>query len=367
MDRKYSFMKLEGSNFEIGKFIGNKCKDIPGIASLLYNNELLISEKDAKNMYKMFDDYCPGINCELEGFADAMGIEPIKVLYYTMTYLKPGCSQFVLMPSKTENGHTILARTYDFSDLQDELKLTLTKIKGKYAHISSSIMQFGRGDGINEQGLAVSQTSSGVPVGNFDFAAKPAIVGLQFWAVIRSVLENCKTVEDAVRFTKDMPIAFNINLMVADKNEAALIETYNGEKAIRRIDSGSEKQFLSSTNHIHMEELKKHSPKSMRNSVSRYELLEKELGQNNKISKAFIRKLLSTKYPEGLCCHYYDEFFGNLRSIIFDVEDISVDICFGSPALNDWYSFNFESKDDFGEYSFILEKENAAKDFYDMI
>ncbi|GMQ56246.1 hypothetical protein AN1V17_06390 [Vallitalea sediminicola] len=59
-------------------------------------------------------------------------------------------------------------------------------------------MQFGRSEGINECGLMVGQTSCGMPVGNMEMMRKPAISGLQFWAVIRSLLENCKDVDEAL-------------------------------------------------------------------------------------------------------------------------------------------------------------------------
>jgi len=45
-----------------------------------------------------------------------------------------------------------------------------------------------------------------------------------------------------------MPMACNINLLVADKNgNAALIESFNGEKAVIKIDEGTKDQFICST------------------------------------------------------------------------------------------------------------------------
>lgn len=116
----------------------------------------------------------------------------------------------------------------------EELILCTTKIKGKYAHIGTSMVQFGRGDGMNECGLGVSQTATGIPVANnFEGCRKPAIVGLQFWAVIRSVLENCKDVDEAIKYIQSVPIAYNINLMVADKmGNAALIQSLDGKKQL---------------------------------------------------------------------------------------------------------------------------------------
>ncbi|MDO5574280.1 MAG: carcinine hydrolase/isopenicillin-N N-acyltransferase family protein [bacterium] len=99
---------------------------------------------------------------------------------------------------------------------------------------------FGRSEGINEHGLAVSQSSCGFPVSNLPQMRNPGIKGLQFWAVIRSLLENCKTVDEALSMLTGMPIAYNINLYLADAaGEIALYETMNGEAACERIGAGN--------------------------------------------------------------------------------------------------------------------------------
>ncbi|WP_267253797.1 C45 family autoproteolytic acyltransferase/hydolase [Clostridium botulinum] len=250
----------------------------------------------------------------------------------------------------------------------EELILCTTKIKGKYAHIGTSMIQFGRGDGMNERGLGVSQTSTGLPVGNFEGCRKPAIVGLQFWTVIRSVLENCKDVDEAIKYVQSVPIAYNINLMVVDKmGNAALIESLDGKKAIKRISANTKEQFICSTNHVHLEELKKYEPKSMKNSVVRYNLINKYLNDKEIVTQDNLKSLLSTMYPEGLCCHYYEDFFGTLRGMIFDLNDGIVDVCFGSTALNDWHTFKIDNGKKYLEYPAKIIKDRAPKDFYELI
>ena len=91
--------------------------------------------------------------------------------------------------------------------------------------------------------------------------ARAAIPGLQFWVVVRTILEKCKDVEEAVEYAKTVPIAYNINLLLADKGgRAALIETLDGRFALRSIGDDSAKQYLHSTNHAHVEELIAHEP-----------------------------------------------------------------------------------------------------------
>lgn len=364
MKMKAYFNMIEGTNYEAGYKLGRIYSSQEGFSL----KEDFIDETEARSMLKLFDDFCPGINEEIEGFADALNINKTKVIYYAMTYLRPGCSQFALLPSKTSMGHTVLARNYDFSPEAEEMRLVSTRIKGRYAHIGASIVQFGRGDGMNEHGLAISQSSAGLPVGNFEFAAKPAIKGLQFWAVIRSVLENCKDVEEVIKWTRDMPIAYNINMIAADKNgNAVLLESYNGEKAYKKIDSSTKEQHIASTNHVHLESLNKNVKVGMANSIVRYNLINSTIESTSKMSMEDIKRVLSVKYPEGLCCHCYDDFFGTLRSMILDSTDKTMHVCFGSPDTNSWYDFKFDDDKVQDEYYVILHKEKTPAGFFDMI
>jgi len=146
----------------------------------------------------MFDRWCPGLNEEIQGFVEALGVAPVQVIYYSMTCLKPRCSQMVLLPGITKNGHILMARSYEYAYQSDDFTLTSTSVRGKYAHMSSSVLQLGRDEGINEYGLGVTMSSCGFPVGALDGMRKPAIRGLQFWAVIRALLENCKDVGEAL-------------------------------------------------------------------------------------------------------------------------------------------------------------------------
>ena len=367
-ERKAYHIHIVGDSLQAGRLLGQIALQVPGLADMQRVKSTVFSIEEEQKVYKLFAEFCPGVNEEIAGFAEVLRIPTGQVLYYLSTYLKPGCSQMAVLPKKTANGHTLMARNYDFSDQMEEMTLYTTKVVGKYAHIGSSLMMFGRGDGMNECGLAVSQTSAGIPVGNMEFARKPAVTGLQFWAVIRSILENCSNVDDAVYLATQIPIAYNINLLVADKNgSAVLFESFDGNKCIKKIDENSPDQFICSTNHIHLPELKQYESQSMKNSLIRYELINRTLDESEKIVKEDLRNLLSNKYPRGLCCHFYDELFGTLRSMIYDLNEGIVEICFGSPALNKWNTFRIDDILGPMEYSVHIEREKAPPNFYEMI
>ena len=111
----------------------------------------------------------------------------------------------------TASGHPMTARNYEFNDEAEDFTVIKTCIKGKYTHIGTSVLGIGRDDGINEMGLTVTLSSSGFPVGPLPEMRRPAVTGLQFWAVVRTLLENCRDVKEALSMLKDMPVAYNLH------------------------------------------------------------------------------------------------------------------------------------------------------------
>ncbi len=53
----------------------------------------------------------------------------------------------------------------------------------------------------------------------------------------------------------------------------------------------------------------------------------------NKVSIESLKKLVEEEYPAGLTVHNYEEWFGTLHSVLLDLHDRTVKICFGSPLL----------------------------------
>ncbi|MGL5437239.1 MAG: C45 family autoproteolytic acyltransferase/hydrolase [Lachnospiraceae bacterium] len=341
--------ELTGSSHEIGYQLGKKMLANPQFLQSQKSNTDILSDAQVVQMNEMFDRYCPGLSDELHGFAEAVGANDKQLYYYAGTYLTPGCSLIAALPSLTKNGHVLVARNYEFSHKMDDFLFGKTKVNGRYAHIGSSSMLFGRSEGINEYGLMVGQTSCGLPVGSFEPMRQPAIAGLQFWAVIRSLLENCKDVDEAVQSVLDIPIAYNINLMLADKTgKAVLFETFDGAKEWKQIDTTTAEQYIHSTNHAHLPKTKQLCPMVMEHSACRYDYISKFMGQTDKLTADDLKTLLLAEYPSGLCCHWYEDFFGTVRSMVFDVTAGTVELCWCGLAENGWttYSLNndFEVK-----------------------
>jgi len=362
-ETKAYIKNFEGTSYEVGTQIGKWVLAKPEMLNKTFLPPNAYPQGKHKEIMKLLDKYCEGLNDEIKGFADTVGISIGQVLFYAMTYLERGCSLMAMLPCKTDIGHTLMARNYDFNDKMEEMCFAYTNIKGKYKYIGSTLNLFGRCDGMNEYGLAACKASNGLPVGNFEGGQKAGVTGFSFWVVIRSILENCRNVEEAIEWAIKAPIGYNINLMLSDHNKIALFQCIDGHKAYKMLDNNSDENYLSSTNHVLLEEIKPYEKMIIDNSVIRNEKINEMLRGKEKISKGDIKTLLSTSYPEGLCCHYYSEFFGTLRSMIFDVTDNTIEMTFGSPKVNDWQIFSVKACIE-REIKVLLPEEKASKEFY---
>lgn len=169
-------------------------------------------------------------------------------MYYYQTLLKAGCSHCAVLPKKTDLKHTYVLRNFDLSPKIDDMRFCSTHVEGAYAHSGFSTQYFGRTEGVNEHGLSITFSACGQPVGNIEGLRKPMVNGLQCFAVIRVILEKCRNTQEATSLIKEMPIASNINIIVADSLNAAHIEIFDGHKSITTINEESQ-AFIVSTNH----------------------------------------------------------------------------------------------------------------------
>lgn len=362
--QKVSYYEVKGTHYEIGKQLA--CKEATRGAFL--PAPAFWGDKELEEALALYEQYCPGIVEELKGYAEASGGRIKDIAYTWMSYLVPRCSGLIVLGSQMNDGHTRLARNYEFSvGTDEEVALCKTTVEGKYAHIGGTVAVFGRHEGINECGLAVSMSSCGIPVSNIQGMRPAGIKGLQFWAVIRSLLENCKNVDEALKLALDMPIAFNINLYLADASgKAALLETMNGKAAYEIIDETTEKKYLYGTNHIAIPSLQKEEPMAMENSIVRFNALREFTKSHETLKEEAIRDFLLAKYPEGMTAYYYDGWFGTVKSMVMDTVARRLSVCWFGQASNGWEDYTFEEEIKAHSEEKYIEKETPVEAFFAM-
>lgn len=102
-----------------------------------------------------------------------------------------------------------------------------------------------------------------------------------------------------------------------------------------------------------------------KHSIVRYKAIESCIKSSlSKITKDNLKEILSTTMPEGVCCHHYADGMGTLWSMIFDLMEMEVNICFGSPNVNEWKTFNLNSPMGITDYFSTLPNESTDPDFW---
>lgn len=363
---KFQHVILEGTAYEVGKKQGEILKNDEQMrarverAISLFLSQLGVSEdgkpdletmgfRDFGKLQDFFEKYSPGLNEEIRGFADGIGVEIDEVPFYGATYHVPkNCSQVAVLSSVTNDKHVYVGRSYEWTHTEEDLRLCTTKVKGKAKHIGFSTFLFGRADGLNEHGVSVTFTGGGI------FGVPLKQKGFQNHLVIRSILDSCESVDDAMELVQKMPISGFFNLLIADRSSnAALLEFADGTRAIKRINNNSEDKCLFSTNHYTMPATMKSNELNcgiIGQSRKRYQLLASSLSAASEVKKEALRTLLSRKFPKGLCDHYYSEGFGTVWSLMFDLTSLEADVCFGAPTHNKWHSFTLNGPSGVKEY-----------------
>lgn len=331
------FAYLKGSSYEIGKQQALEYRESTHAKEIFFR-EQPDSDKAYLEMKSQIEEYCPGLNEELEGFAEEFGYKPNQLKFYNDAWLIPGgCSLGAILPSKTVDGKTYVLRNYDLSPEISDMRLCTTKVDGRYTHTGFSVSTFGRSEGLNEKGLCVAFASCGMPIGKYPGMREPVVSGLQFMVVVRAVLETCENIEEAVRTVKSMPVGTNMNLLLADTNgEAALVGTYDGVTLVKK----AELDYLIATNHGLFPEIESIVPGKLEHSQLRYTILENKFSANGKRTTCEMKELLSTEFPKGLSIHNYKENFGTVHSVLFNLTDRQLECSYGSPLKNKLYKMN---------------------------
>ncbi|MFQ6862647.1 MAG: C45 family autoproteolytic acyltransferase/hydrolase [Beduini sp.] len=357
---------LNGTSYEAGYQLGKIIKEKPLLKERYILKERTVDMMRIEEENELFDRWCPGLCEEIKGFADALQVKLENLYFYDMSYLVPSCSQIALASKVMDDQMPLLVRNYEYAIEQEDFSLVKTALCGKYKHMGTSMLEFGRDEGINEHGFAVTMTSCGLPVVKLPHMKEPKVKGVQYWIVIRALLENCKDVNEALNYIKDMPIAFNMNMLLLDKDEnMALVQTMDGKIAVKRNNGKDQESILYTTNHAVLPDFKHLESRAFRHSIGRYQFIEKQLKDKHNITRAQLKSMLLEKYPEGLCFHNYQESFGTTKSILLSPLEGTLEICWGGHFENQWRRYAFDQIEADEEFNIELNIEQTQADIFD--
>ncbi len=351
VDGTFHNLVVEGSAYEVGKQLAkyiteNKtAMDFFKGAMKFAKPPKKLGFRDFESLQSFVEEHCPGITEELQGLTDGLGVSLEKYPFwgFSCNPLNPkgNCSQLALLPSVTTDGHVYVGRSYEWTYTEEELVLLTTRVKGKASHIGFSLALTSRYDGVNEHGLLASMTGGGI------FNVPLRHKGLACWVAIRSVLDWCSSVEDALDRIQSTPMSGHFNIVLADsEGHAALVEFADGDIEVKQINSDTQEPYLFSVNHFKLPKMVKHNKLNcgiITHSKIRQSLITKMIQEKGpRITKEDLRHLFATSHPEGLCNYFYRDGFGTLWSMLFDVSERTVDVCFSAPTHNKYHTFRLD-------------------------
>ncbi|MNI38521.1 Acyl-coenzyme A:6-aminopenicillanic acid acyl-transferase [compost metagenome] len=365
----YKHVVTEGTHYEVGRALGSVFKHDQALREFLsapfMGADPLLPAAADKAMAS-FERYCPGLNQEIQGFADELGVQPERIVFY-YSYLQPKCycSQAVLSSGTKDGSSTYHMRTYDYGWEEEpcnQLLLSTTRVTGKAAHTGFALQLFGRYDGMNEEGLSISTTSGRM---------RPEISGegFVFPGAVRAVLDVCATTAEAVALLRSLPLADYRNFLVSDRHgSAALIEVAGTCKEVEQLKAPAPgtRQLIASANHYTLPSMQQYNLQLIPSSLARHGLMDTTLSRlpGNEDVLAAMKDLVQRPLPEGVTCHHYSEGFGTLWSLICDNAARKLHVCFGSPQRNAWRTIGFEGPPGISEYTALLPDEPAGADFW---
>src|SRR3954454_20924491 len=181
---------------------------------------------------RMFAKFAPVLWEELAGLADELGIPMDQAAFrFGNDGMRPpiGACSAVMTAD-------VYGRNYDISPRYYGAQFTLLQAAGSYASVGSTHLLTGRLDGMNEHGLTI---------GLHRVKKRPRFPGLSADLIVRMVLDQCATTEEAVALMRNLPHAMQYNYSLLDAGRvAAVVEGSPGAVAVRTGD------WLACTNHF---------------------------------------------------------------------------------------------------------------------
>ncbi|MBN2291210.1 MAG: hypothetical protein JXM70_02220 [Pirellulales bacterium] len=220
-----------------------------------------------------------------------------------------GCSSLAVEANRSKTNSPILGRNFDFPNLgylQNYTLVTIYRPEGKHAFASIGFPGLlAVLSGINDAGLSlVTHAMFSSADGSPPFTSEGTPVGL----LLRRILEECETVEEAEKLLCQSKRTTYMTVVVCDKRRAVAIEITPKSVCTRPAERG----MLFTTNHFLCDDLK------TGNGQWRYRLLEK----NQNCDKLGIEEIARQM-------HAVNQGSITMHTMIFEPESLKMRLAFG--------------------------------------
>jgi len=292
---------LKGSNFEIGKKIGEIAKKDG--TPIMPSNDRLMNRAKREYMAKNY----PILHERMKGAAAAYGLNIADDSYdfsglFQPQMAAPGCSVIFYPASATENGHNILSRNYDFTTgditgrrpqkgrLAIMARPILFEIHPDQGYSSLSLCAFeylgGVLDGINSEGLVVSILAEEESVERV--GREPSSeVGMHELMSMRYLLDNCKNVEEAKVALLSLKHYYSFipcHYIIGDRSGKSFIFEFSPTRNRNYVIDGDGPQCV--TNHLvfRHQKVEEFPETGLNGSMRRYKMLDESIRAKRKFT-----------------------------------------------------------------------------------
>jgi predicted choloylglycine hydrolase len=265
---RVSIVQCRGTPYEIGRQQGLIFAASRRGLNFQRSKVALPSWFDMRAEERFYEKFAPAIFEEISGIANALDTSLARAcLFFGNGGLRPrlgGCSA-VMSPAA-------FGRNYDFQPQNYGARLALVQPEGSYASIGFSELLTGRLDGMNEHGLTVS----------LHLVGRRRLPGMSCLLMIRIVLDQCATTDEAVEMFGRFPhaVAYNYSLLDAG-GRAAVVEAMPGGFHARRGPA------LACTNHFQSQAMRPYNRARSRTSWTRLPPLEAWASQGLAVDALF--------------------------------------------------------------------------------
>jgi hypothetical protein len=220
-----------------------------------------------------------------------------------------GCSVLLVDKGRSASGEILFGRNLDYMTagfLNEYSLLQVVKPKGKHAFASVGFPGFiGVTSGINDAGLALATLEVYQAK---DKSARFDAKGMPYLLSYRRILEECTTIEEAVKLLESIKRTTMNNMAICDENGCAILEITTKSVVVRRPEKG----LCPCTNHFRSEEL------CTDKTCPRYDALSKSF-EMEKLDRAAVAKLL----------HQANQGEHTLQTMIFEPSSLKLHLAIG--------------------------------------
>jgi len=365
---KFPHIRVKGSPYKRGEQYGQKAgaliqRNIAAYAAYFdfiagWNWDQAVQQ--AKNYETAIGDYRPHFLDEMRGIAAGAKAAGAEVCYAdilsinlrteirnaAIARLTPQeCTAFVVLPGRTDQGHTLIGQNWDWVTAVAESVVVL-EVEPQEGPNFVTVVEAGllAKAGMNAAGIGLTTNAMHCDL------EEDAVVGVPYHAILRAILE-AETFSETISAVTSHPRGSSANYLVAHRDGVAFnVETAPGDFSRAYIDF-FEGEFYAHTNHYLSKEIdfKDLAPWYGPGSLVRHHRMDKFLKTHQgDFSLSDLQGILQDhfNYPEGICTHpnpndpETDQFM-TVTSIIMDLNTSTLHLAAGNPCQSPYQEINY--------------------------